>query len=418
MTLTKAPIYLLSNLINALIPFLLLPILTRVLTPAEYGIIAMFTVSIGIFNAFTGLSLHGAVNVRYFDLSKEEMKNYISTCVLLLIISTLLVLLVVISSNSWLPTVLGIPNDWLIVAVIISGFQFIANIRLALWQVTGKAWSYGGFQISRTLLDALLSLVLILGVSMAWQGRLLAQSIAFLTFGGIALYWLYKEDFFKLPERFRLYSRDALSFGIPLIPHTIGGLLVITTDRIIIANILGNDSVGIYMVAFQVSQVLGLIADSFNKAYAPWLYKQLSKTDKSNHPFIIKGTYAYFLIIMILAIIFGFTAPYLVQFMAGNEFWLSGTLVIYIAIGFAFGGCYYMVVNYLFFAKKTKNLAITTFMTGIINIPLTYFLVMKYGLEGAAIAFLIIKLLNFIIIWPLSNKLYPMPWLGVFKKRN
>ncbi|EIQ9127591.1 polysaccharide biosynthesis protein, partial [Escherichia coli] len=43
MSLLKiSSIYLFSNILNALIPFLLLPILTHNLTPNEYGQVAMF----------------------------------------------------------------------------------------------------------------------------------------------------------------------------------------------------------------------------------------------------------------------------------------------------------------------------------------------------------------------------------------
>ena len=40
--LRNSTIYLTSNILNALVPFLLLPVLTRYLTPDEYGQIAMF----------------------------------------------------------------------------------------------------------------------------------------------------------------------------------------------------------------------------------------------------------------------------------------------------------------------------------------------------------------------------------------
>lgn len=49
----NAAIYLGANILNAGIPFLLLPILTRVLTPADYGIVAMFSVVVSILGAFT-----------------------------------------------------------------------------------------------------------------------------------------------------------------------------------------------------------------------------------------------------------------------------------------------------------------------------------------------------------------------------
>ena len=46
--LQNAAVYSLSNILNAAIPFLLLPILTRVLLPADYGVLAMFNATLGI----------------------------------------------------------------------------------------------------------------------------------------------------------------------------------------------------------------------------------------------------------------------------------------------------------------------------------------------------------------------------------
>jgi O-antigen/teichoic acid export membrane protein len=46
----------------------MLPILTRYLTPEDYGIISVFTVLVSILAVFTGLSIHGAINVNFFKI--------------------------------------------------------------------------------------------------------------------------------------------------------------------------------------------------------------------------------------------------------------------------------------------------------------------------------------------------------------
>ena len=67
MSLLKiSSIYLFSNILNALIPFLLLPILTHNLTPNEYGQVAMFQTLISGVAALTGLNTIGAANRKYF----------------------------------------------------------------------------------------------------------------------------------------------------------------------------------------------------------------------------------------------------------------------------------------------------------------------------------------------------------------
>lgn len=409
--LGNASIYLGANILNAAIPFLLLPILTRVLTPAEYGTVAMFLVMVSIFSAFTGLSVHGAINVRYFQLSKEDLAEYVISCIGILVVSTSAVLAIVVLFGQWLVPVSGLPLDWLIVAVLVSGLQFLANIRLSLWQVAGKAWHYGGFQISRSLLDALLSLFLVLGLSMAWQGRVLGQSLTALLIGIIALVWLYKDQLLQRTNTWKTHSKDALRFGVPLIPHVVGGFLMVVVDRIIISNLLGKESVGIYMVAFQLGQVIGLLTESFNKAYAPWLFKTLS-SEKKNKSSIVKGTYAYFITIVLISTLYGFLLPFVIGIIVGEDFLPSAQLVIYIALGFALGGCYYMVVNYIFFVSKTEFLAVITLVSGSLNIPITYLLTLHMQLEGAAIAFLITHVISFLGSWLLSQRVYKMPWLS------
>ncbi|WML88584.1 lipopolysaccharide biosynthesis protein [Thiothrix subterranea] len=409
----NASIYFGANILNAAIPFLLLPILTRVLTPAEYGTIAMFLVMVSIFSAFTGLSVHGAIGVRYFQLSKEDLADYVTSCIGILVVSTTAVMLIVMVLHHWIIKVSGISLDWLIVAVLVSGLQFLINIRLSLWQVSGMPWHYGGLQISRSLLDALLSLILVLGLSMAWQGRLIGYSTSLLLMGVIALVWLYNDQFLRRTDTWKIHAKDALRFGIPLIPHTIGGMLMVLVDRIIINNLLGTDSVGVYMVALQMGMVIGLLTESFNKAYAPWLFKNLASEDKANKPSIVKGTYFYFFAILAVATLYGLLIPFVMPFIVGEEFLLSGEFIIYLAIGFAFGGCYYMVTNYIFFAKRTEYLALVTFGSGVLNIPITYILVQEMQLKGAAVAFLITNIITFLGTWILSNSVYKMPWLFV-----
>jgi O-antigen/teichoic acid export membrane protein len=245
---------------------------------------------------------------------------------------------------------------------------------------------------------------------MAWQGRVLGQSLTALLIGIIALVWLYKDQLLQRTNTWKTHSKDALRFGAPLIPHVIGGFLMVVVDRIIISNLLGKESVGIYMVAFQFGQVIGLLTESFNKAYAPWLFKTLS-SEQINKPSIVKWTYAYFVAIILISIPYALFLPFIIGFIVGEEFIVSAQLVIYLALGSAFIGCYYMITNYIFFAKKTEYLAFVTLVCGLINIPITYYLTLHMQLEGAAAAFLITHILFFLLAWLLSQRVYNMPWL-------
>jgi O-antigen/teichoic acid export membrane protein len=256
-----------------------------------------------------------------------------------------------------------------------------------------------------------LSLVLILVAGLGWQGRLIGQGAAIALFGAAAFYLMHRGGYIRRPRTLRALAADALRFGLPLVPHTLGALLIVTVDRIVITKLLGLASAGIYMVALQLGQVVGLLTDSFNKAYAPWLMRRLADKDSVPRLAIVRGTYAYFAGIVLFAVAIGLLAPWFLPYLVGASFAQAAGFVIYTTLGFAFTGCYYMVTNYIFFASKTSVLAVVTAVAGLLNVPLTIGLVNMNGLAGAAQAFMLTQLLSFAGTWWLANRTHPMPWL-------
>lgn len=409
--LGNAAIYLLSQIANAAIPFLLLPILTRVLTPTDYGVIAMFGVVLSILGALTGLSVHGAVSVQYFRLSKEAFAQYVCTCLGILVLSTSIIFVLVGLFGIFLQELTGVPAQWLLVGVVLSGLQFVCSIRLTLWQVANQALPYGAFQVSQSLLNAAASLLLILVMGLSWSGRLWGQTVAMVAFALLAVVSLTRSGWVASTPHWRQHAKDALAFGLPLIPHTLGGIAIVAVDRFVIVKYRGLADAGLYMVAMQMGQVLGLLTESFNKAYAPWLMNRLANPHQLSKEKLVRGTYLYFVLVLGFAVVLGLLAPQILGVLVGPSFLQAAPLVIYIAVGFAFGGCYYMVTNYLFFEKKTLWLAVLTFAVGSLNIGLTVALVGQWGILGAAQAYAITQGMSFLGTWYLAQKAYPLPWL-------
>lgn len=408
--LSNGSVFLFSNILNASIPFLLLPILTRVLTPDDYGVVAMFAIFLTFINAFVGLSVHGAINVQYFKLDSEKFAEYVTSCLILLVVSATITFLIVFLVGGFFEELVGIPHRWMLIAVVVSFFQFFVSIRLVIWVVTGSAINYGAFQISQTTLNAGLSLFLVVYFGLMWEGRLLGQSIAIITFGLLALVLMYKAGYIKAPRNAGENITDALKFGIPLIPHAIGAFVIYSTDRVVISNLLDVTAVGVYMVGLQIGQAMGLVSDSLNKVYSPWLMGNLSnkKIDKEK---VVFNTYLAMLTLLVAGLVWYFLALFLLPYLVGEEFQESAGILLYMCLGFSLTGLYYLVTNYIFYSKKTQFLAVITFFCGALNVPLTYYLVSLHGLKGAAIAFLTIQTLFFVLTWILAAKVFPMPWL-------
>jgi O-antigen/teichoic acid export membrane protein len=413
----SAIIYTMFAGVSAGIPLLLLPILTRLLSPEEYGKVAMFSVVVQILGTLTGLSVHGAVGMRYFDRDKLDFPRYVASCLMILLASTAGVLVLVLFALPWLEEFTKLPGHWLVLAVLLSGTNFIVQTQLSIWQSGRRALRFGMLRIAQAVTDLALSLLLVVVAGLAWQGRIGGIAIAGFATAAVAVVTLVRGRWLRFPVD-RGYIENALHFGVPLVPHAIGGMLMAMVDRFMISNILDVASTGIYMVALQIGLALNLLNDALNRAYSPDLIEELKIGDPDRDVKIVRATYAYFLALLVAGVALGFLAPSILGVLVGAKFQAAAPVVIFITIGQAFSGMYMMVATYVFYAGRTANLAIITLTCGLLNVAISYWLLRTRGLEGAALAFMIAQTALFLGTWWLSNQSRPMPWLQAFRPRN
>jgi O-antigen/teichoic acid export membrane protein len=399
-----------SNVVRSAIPFLLLPILTRYLTPNDYGIVATFQVLLSFAIVFINLNMHGAVAINYYKIEKEDLRIYIGNVISIIFISFLITFFLILFLKNPLSHIIKFPENWMPIIIVVAFFQSFFTIALTLWQAKQKALSYGLFQIAQTAMNVSISLILIVTYGWQWQGRVLGVVSASIIFGFISILILYHKKAFKFSIN-KSYIKDALIFGIPLVPHSMGTWIITSIDKVFINSMVDVASTGIYTVGYQVGMIIGLLSTSFNKAWAPFLFEKLKENNFSTKLRIVKFTYLYALCINLMALALSLIAPAFLKIFVSNDFHLSYKYVFWISLGYAANGMYYMVVNYIFYVKKTYVLAWITFLSAGINIVLNFFFIKANGAIGAAQATTVTFLISFILTWILSAKVYNMPWL-------
>ncbi|WP_157269454.1 lipopolysaccharide biosynthesis protein [Azohydromonas aeria] len=410
--LSGASVYLLSNLVNAAIPFALLPLLTRVLGPAGYGEVAMFQTLLAALEAVVGLSVAGAVGRKYYDLPADEAElgRFVGSCLQLVLAAALAVLGVVLLFSAPLSQWLGLPAPWLPWAVFTSACAAVTGIRLGLWQVRHQARRFGALQIGQGALNMALSLLLVVVLLQGAGGRIQAQVVAAGLSALLALALLHRDGLLRLRCWRPDFLREALAFGLPLVPHFAGLFLLNAVDRLVIHDELGLAQAGVYMVAVQLGNAMSLVFDALNKAYGPWLFERLKRGDDQDKRLIVRRTYAWFAALLLGAALACVAGPALVRLVAGEKFAAAGLVIGWLALGQAFNGMYFMVTNYVFYARRTGSLALATVGAGLVNVALLLVLVRHFGLQGAAIAFSLSMGLRFLLTWCVAHRHCPMPW--------
>lgn len=404
-----AAVYTISNFAVAGVPFLLLPVLTRVLNPEEYGAIAMFTIIVAFLTVGAGLNVHGAVMVRYFDQGKFCISTYITTALLILGSTSIALGLIVLTASPLLEKLTGLPVAWLMLAVIVAACQFIVQLLLTMWQASRQPTRFAAFRVSHAMVDGTASVLLVVVFALSWEGRLVGLSAAWMV-SAIAALWLLLRNGWLTTSVSGAYAKDALRYGVPLVPHALAGLVLAMADRFLVTNLLDLTATGIYMVAVQVGLILQIAADAFNKAFAPWLMAALKQKNNHRDKKIVQYTYGYFGLILTTAFVAGFFSEFIIKILAGEQYQSAAEVARYILIGNAFVGMYYMVTNYVFYSRRTELLSIMTTIVGGITLALSWYLIQHAGIVGAAQAFMTGQILMFLGTWFLANRCHPMPW--------
>lgn len=406
---TTAGVYGVTNAVNAAVPIMLLPVLTRYLQPSDYGIVALYEILLGVGIPLVGLSVAGAISRQYYHCDAIDFPSYIGTTILLVVAATLVAGLVVAIAGPGVGRFLGFPPAWLWIVLAATVGQVLVQVTLVMWQVRMKAARFGAFRIAQTVVNLGLSIVLVVGAEMGWQGRVLGQAGSSIIFGALGLGLLIRSG--QVMVRYRpQYAQQALRFGLPLIPHALGFMSMTMIDRLFVTRMLGPADLGRYFVGYQIGMGMSLIQNSFNQAWTPWLFGELKANRPGARRLIVRLTYGYFGLLVVLAVLLGLAAPYLMSFLVADTYAGSSQFVAWIAGGYAFVGMYKMVTNYIFYVGRTHLLAMITLLSVGLGVIANYTLISRYGLVGAAQASLLTFGASFVGTWAVAARAYPMPW--------
>jgi len=390
-------------------PFLLLPILTHYLTTDDYGMLATYNTFVGVIAIFIGISMPGAVGVSYFQMEKKHLQCYIGNVFNVLIITTLVVTLIVIVLQEMIVQNFNIPIIWMYVAITVALMQNITGINLTLWRSEQRAKPFALYELFETVFNLTVTLLLVVLLKLGWEGRATGTASASIIFGLMSIFFIFKRGY-ALFNYCADDIKDALKFGIPLIPHQIALWMRWGIDILLITSIVGVAQTGLYSVGYQLGAVVGILAHAFNNAYSPYLYEKLKNITHKSKITIVRFTYVYFIGIIMLALGLSNLFVSILPYFIGESFKAANQFVIWIALANAFNGMYLMVVNYIFYVKKTHLLSMVTISMSLFHVMLSYGLISAFGAMGAAYASVVSFFLTFLLVWRISSKVYAMPW--------
>lgn len=400
--------YFLGTLIASGISFLMLPILTRFLSPYDYGMIATVGIIIQVVSLFA-LGI-GSLIVREAQENIAYMKGVLSSFLLQTLMLALIVIPLGYLFDSSISTFLVIENGYVSYILIISFMTLLQGLFLSVLQALNKAKKYALLSIFTVVFNMSLTIVILLYIEQNWKARIDAMFYSLLLLNSYALVDLYRNHFLVTPTIDGM--KKVLSFGLPLLPHTIGTFLIFSSDKYFLNTISTVEITGIYSVALVLMGILRIFVEAMNKALLPIMIKKLLIIKEEAKIRVVKNIYIYDLVLILLAFVLDFISKYILKVFVGEEFQSASEYLIYLYLAASFIGMYRTRVMFIIYMKKNKKLSYRgDLLAATINIILCPILINLNGPIGAAQSTMIAYFVSFLSVWKLSDEIYPMPWL-------
>ena len=369
--------------------FISIPIFTRLLTPEEYGILAVFTSIISISTILLGLNFHGSVN-RYYHEKNKKFDEFISSNVLFLFTFNIFLFFLLHLFKDSIARFIDIEVGLFIVAIIISIFNIPLNIYLSYLQTSKKSQKYSYVAIIKSIALLIVSIIWVYSFS---NGRYWGKVYAYLLVNGILFIIIvyYFVKFCKPQFKFK-YVKYSLAYGIPLIPHALSGFILAYFDRIAINQLTSATYTGLYSFAYNIGMIMNVVVMAMNKSWVPIFYDHLKNNNyvKINN---LANNYSNYIYLAAISLIL--FAREIVIIMADKSYYKALEIVPIIILSYVFVFLYTLYGNYAFYKKRTGLISVATLIAGLINIGLNYWLIPIYGYIAAAFTTFLSYLLLF-----------------------
>lgn len=401
-TLINGGLFSLFSFLNQGISFLIMLIMGRYVMPDSYGKLSLFTTVIQLLSIFICLGTNGIIAVNFFKKNKAYIQQLVNVVMITSIGVYTVLLLSVITIPQQLEQIIGIDILYIFYAISVCLFQIVSNVILDLWRLEEKVMTYGVYSCMSTVSNLVLTFVFVACLRWDWLGRVYANVITCLVFFIIAIYYLVKKEYLVFKKPTKAQFKEALDFGIPLIPHSMSFWMRQGLDRYVINLYLNHAAVGLFSFASNLGSIIQIIGFSFNASNSVHIYKLLSsdapdKVSRLNR----ECRYLVCVYTVLTVLIFAgasFFTPLIFPKYTGAVKYLLPLCI---------GGmlqCYYLVyVNILFFYKTTKLLMCITFGSSLIHMGLSFWLT-RYGVFYTSCVMAISNLLIFIGVFFYSRK--------------
>lgn len=406
----ESVIYGFAGVVAKFFSVFLVPIYTRLFSPAEYGIIGLVSTTISLIQILVVLALDNS-SARWFydtELTIQRKQTIASWFWCQITMAVLLGAGIVIISNEIARLIIGDAGAGIYFRL--SGFALpllsFTPVMINWLRYQRRATTTVVFTIATSSITILFTIIFVVVLRRGLEGIYQAQLISAGINAFIALAIL--RDWIN-PKHFRWpLLKEMLVYALPLIPASLAFWVVNLSSRYFVQFYNSTADVGLFQLGANVAMLTAMFTNAFQQAWGPFalsIYKRPEARQVYARIFLVYTALTVTLCLMITVF-----SPEIIRIFAPASY--SGASVVVGALSLS-----YVVIGFGYFAntgpsiaKNMRPFGTATLISAALYLGLSFALVPRLGMFGVGLSTLLSQSFVSIYVFFRAQQLYPIPY--------
>jgi O-antigen/teichoic acid export membrane protein len=395
---------------NRFVGVLLVPLYTRVLSPADYGVLDLLITLLTMINAVLILGLDSALTYYYNRAGSDDERRRCATTAAVTSLASvgtgtlLLLLLRDAITGAAMP---GVPHapQLLVLAALSLPFQAVLQTQGLVLRIRFAFRRFALLSLGQLVLTVGSSMYFVLVLRQGIEGILLALLWARVAMAIVGLVITHREFSLSLSLR---YSALLVRYGAPLVLTNVTYWAVLYMERYALLRMGGMEEVGLYGIAVRIATFATLATMAIDIAWMPFA---MSIQREPQAPTVYARVLSYYALAAGIAgtgiAVFAYEGLVL---LTQPEYYQAFVLVGPIVAALVLRGVLNIMAIGVFLRRRTGVVSAAALVTAAVDVALLIALIPRLGALGAAFATLLARAAGVAYLHRRARILYPVPY--------
>ena len=384
--LKDSAVYGLAGAASRFVAVLLVPVYTRVFTPAEYGQLDLILTISVILVLLSGMQVESGVGRSYYEAKESRKeKRLVGTGLLLYIAGGVPCMIIfALIFQIWLKDYGEIDLQEMVPILLAVLPTQLFGYGLLLLRLEWLKRSYVIFSLGDVITSMSLTIFAVVFLRLGIPGVLWALLISKVIWSVLILLRLSRHLELAWDS---INVREILAYSLPTVPTVLMNWIQNYGNRFVLLAAFSFTQVGIYSLAVKTASIVDLIITAFRMAWYPYSIEIMGKPGAADK---YARVLDYYLIGMFfICATVGVMGNVIVKFWAADAYQAAGSLIGFVAMGLFWSGALAIVVIGVEISRKTYLLVIGLMVGTMINLVTLWIMVDYVGLVASGMTYLL-----------------------------